>query len=439
MMQFIDYLLAWLFVISIYANAWAAMKIAGHWLNPGSIYALFWATMCTIPLIVAFGTPINALAVAYILLTSILFTCSMIPFDWKEAFELNAKKKTAFEVFATKTLFYSTLGFSALAITATIGKVLGAGFSATELLLNTLETAGAFAASRYEGELESSLLGKIGLLAAYLAVFTGGLFAAATKNKLQRTLTVIAAFLPAVLTAALQSAKGLLFLSLAFFYGAILIVRIFDKKYVLASKKDARGIFLGFLVLFPVIIASFLARGLTNFNDPSFIIGKLYSYLVSYSSGHLYAFSDWFSQYSGARSVLSYQKIESTPGFFSFLAAFRLAGDETTLPPGIYSEYFVFGDYLKSNIFTSFRGFITDFGLLGSLFVTFLIGSAANLIFLHILQAKRPVISISLFLLMIGAIYMSYIISIFTWSVIPVAIVACIIILKFNFLKIRFF
>lgn len=434
-----NYLLAWLFVGALFFNAWTAKIIATYWLNPGSIYALFWTAMSAIPLIVAFGAPINPLAIAYIALTSVAVTLSMIPFQWKNAFQKNNRKPKSVDVFGTNTLFFSALAFSTLAIFGSIGKVLAAGFSVTDLLTNTLETAGAFASSRYEGELDSTITGKIGLLSAYLAVFTGGLFAGSTNNRFKRRLTVLAAFLPAVLTATLQSAKGLLFLSIAFFYAAILIARIYDKNYILASKKDMRTLAMASLILLPVIIASFLARGLTNSGDISFILDRIYAYLVSYSSGHLYAFSDWFSYYTGDESLSKYNSIDASPGFFSILFAFRMFGDTTILPPGIFDEYFKFGDHLQSNIYTTFRGAVTDFGILGSLLAIYLIGTAANLIFLHILTTRNAPLSISLFLLAVGAIYMSYIISILTWTVIPAAIIACTVVLIFNFIKIKIF
>lgn len=418
-------------------TAWIAKVVAGHWLNPGSVYGLFWTTMCAIPLVIAFGNPINPIAIAYIAITSIAITCSMLPFDWKSAFKKNKNKPNAEQTFGTNTLYFSALAFSALAILSTIAKVIGAGFSITELLTNTLATAGAFAASRYEGELDSTLFGKIGLLSAYLAVFTGGLFAASSTNSSRRRIAVFAAFLPSILTATLQSAKGLLFLSLAFFYGGILVSRIYNKSYILASKKDLKTLLVGMSFFMPVVIASFLARGLTNVTDINFILERLAAYAVSYSSGHLYAFSDWFSSIYGGNNSLHYHATDATPGFYTALFAFRIFGDTTQLPAGIYDEYFASGPYLQSNIYTAFRGLISDFGLAGSIAFIYLIGTACCLAFRGVLISKSSSVAISLFLLMIGAIYMSYIVSILTWSVIPAAIVVCMAILKINFFKIR--
>lgn len=436
MESIINYSLAWLFVFAILGTAWIAKIVAGHWLNPGSMYGLFWTAMCAIPLVIAFGNPINPIAIAYIAITSLAITCSMFPFDWKKTFKMNTGKPNAEKAFGTTTLYFSALAFSALAILSTISKVIGAGFSITELLTSTLATAGAFAASRYEGELESTLFGKIGLLSAYLAVFTGALFAGSTTNSVRRRIAVFAAFLPAVLTATLQSAKGLLFLSLAFFYGGILVSRIYNKDYTLASKKDLRTLLIGVLLFMPVVVASFLARGLTSVTDTNLILDRLTAYAVSYSSGHLYAFADWFSSIFGGNYSLRYREADATPGFYTTLFAFRLFGDTTQLPAGIYDEYFASGPYLQSNIYTVFRGLITDFGIIGSIAFVYLIGTASCLVFRGMLISKNSSIAISLFLLMTGAIYMSYIVSILTWSVIPASIVACTAILKINSSKI---
>lgn len=433
----INYSLAWLFVFATMGTAWIAKVVAGHWLNPGSVYGLFWTTMCAIPLVIAFGNPINPIAIAYIAITSIAITCSMLPFDWKSAFKKNKNKPNAEQTFGTNTLYFSALAFSALAILSTIAKVIGAGFSITELLTNTLATAGAFAASRYEGELDSTLFGKIGLLSAYLAVFTGGLFAGSSTNSSRTRLAVFAAFLPAVLTATLQSAKGLLFLSLAFFYGAILVTRIYNKKYTLLSQKDLKTLAIAFFIFAPIIIASFLSRGLSDSNDSNFVFDRLSTYLISYSSGHLYAFSDWLTYYLGDRASLNYSSKDTSPGFFTFIFAFRLFGDTTELPPGTYAEYFQSGEYLQTNIYTMFRGLINDFGLIGSVVFSYLFGTTFSLLFQQLLHSKQSTLAISAFLLLIGSVYMSYLVSIFTWAVVPAAILACSAILKINFSKIR--
>jgi oligosaccharide repeat unit polymerase len=300
-----------------------------------------------------------------------------------------------------------------------------------------IDTAGAFAASRYGGELESTVIGKIGLLSAYLTIFTGGLFVGATKDRHKRAIALVAAFLPAILTATMQSAKGLLFLSMAFFFGGILINRIYDKNYKLITRKDTFVIFLVGILILPVITVSFLARGLTQTGDIDYILTRIYGYLVSYSSGHMYAFSDWFSSYIGSQSLMTYQNIQTTPGFFSAISLYRLLGNTTELPPGTYSEYYRYGEHLQSNIYTAFRGTINDFGIFGSLITAFLLGSLSNITFQCVLRSNRPPIAISLFFLMMGMIYMSYLVSIFTWSVIPAAIISCMAMLTFNFSKIR--
>ena len=68
---------------------------------------------------------------------------------------------------------------------------------------------------------------------------------------------------------------------------------------------------------------------------------------------------------------------------------------------GVYDEFFTYGEYVKGNLYTVFRGIITDFGLLGSLFlllylvfsVIFAIGGfcvemAAHLLFYFLLFCR---------------------------------------------------
>ena len=216
----------------------------------------------------------------------------------------------------------------------------------------------------------------------------------------------------------LQSAKGLFFLSISFFYSGILICRVYRQDYNLITKKNIIHVAVLSILIMPILISSFLARGL---QDASFdqIVDKLYLYLVSYSSGHLYAFSDWFSQRYFDFSLLDYDQKTLTGGFYTFMSFFRLFGDTREVPMGVYEEYFAIGDILKSNIYTMYRGLISDFTLVGSLFFAVLIGYISSLSFYRFLCSNFNPFWIGCFFMFMGLSYQSYIISSLIWLSLP--------------------
>lgn len=142
----------------------------------------------------------------------------------------------------------------------------------------------------------------------------------------------------------------------------------------------------------------------------------MYYYFLSYSSGHLYAFADWFSSVTTGGAVLNYHSIEGSSGFYTFMALFKLIGTEIIAPPGVYDEYYQLGEILKTNIYTHYRGLILDFGLAGSLLAMFVAGVISHMMFYFLLLNKKPWIAASFFAHLIGYIYTSFIVSILIWN-----------------------
>jgi oligosaccharide repeat unit polymerase len=170
------------------------------------------------------------------------------------------------------------------------------------------------------------------------------------------------------------------------------------------------------LIVAPLIIVSFLSRGLYTIDDPEELKQRLIGNLSSYAFLHLHAFSDWFSFAVGQHAVQSYPPEPLTFGFFTFVAPFQLLGSTKTVPDGYYDEYFAFGDYFSSNIYTIYRGLITDFGLPGSLLAMYFFGAIFNAAFLQMMTSRYAAVSIGVVFLFINVLYTSYVISAFIWN-----------------------
>lgn len=167
---------------------------------------------------------------------------------------------------------------------------------------------------------------------------------------------------------------------------------------------------------------TFVARGLQTVTDPNIIIDRIVLYSISYSSGHLYAFSDWFSDRYAEASIFPHIQEEVTFGFYSLMSFFKLLGDDREVRTGIYDVYYE-SLHLKTNIYTAFRGMITDFSLLGSLVIALVLGFICNFFFYRLLCCRNNPFYIVFFIFFVGFTYQTYVISTFTWITIPVVFV----------------
>lgn len=400
------------------ALAWFSKKIISSWLNPASIFCLFWFLYTFLPLLLAYETPVNPLVVMYIFIFCALFSFSTILFNWKTAFILNENKQPASVVFGNHLFAFS---FFVVSLTTILFFVIGMmiqGFSLQQML-NPIRLAGEFASMRYSSEVKSNVFSQAGLQGSYITVVLGGLYYGALKaGGKKKLLVILLSFFPSLLAMTLQSAKGLFFYSIFVFYAGVLVAAIYDKNYQLLTMSTVKKFGIFALFAFPLLISSFLARGLQD-APIQVIVERVKLYLISYSSAHLYAFSDWFSERYFDISSLKYNQETLSGGFYTFMSFFRLAGDSREIPMGVYDEYFEHGMFVKTNIYTFFRGVITDFSLLGSLVFALFIGLIVNVFYYRLLCSKFNALYIVFFIFFIGLSYQSYIISSLMWATIP--------------------
>ncbi|MFC6337426.1 oligosaccharide repeat unit polymerase [Pseudomonas sp. CCM 7891] len=415
----INIFLAFLFLL----GAWGARKIFSVWLNPVSILLLFWFFYTVFPLLAAFEAPVSPFAILYILSFCFAFSLSCFLFPWRTALARNENKLSADYYFNRPLMVGAFYGAAGFAVLMTFLGVLQQGVSIEQLLADPIAVGGVYAGKRYSGEIIPTIYAQLGLQCSYYTAVFGGLVygsRGAAKGKLK---LLLFAFLPALLVMFLQSAKGLLFFSVFLFLGSVLVTRIYNKNYTLLNYKGIRSLTLYGLLVFPLVIASFLSRGVYQLGDTALILNRLRFYLVTYSSVHLPAFSDWFSERYLGESLMNYKHDTLTMGFYTFMSLFQLAGDDRSVPMGIYDEYYAYGDFVKGNLFTVFRGLINDFGLLGSLFFAFVVGLFCNFGYWRLLCHRNSMFAVLFFVYFVAISYQTYIISSMSWLTIPLVFI----------------
>ena len=420
----VDKTLAVMFSILILLNGYAVRRIVGTWVFPACLFALFWFGYTFLPLVVLTSLPINPWATGFIFLGTVAFSLSaFVRFRWRWAFAQNLRKPDVSAYFNTpflRTLFFSS---SILALLCFFINMRIQGFSIQDMLWNSIETAALYSSKRGSYDLTPNLFVKLDLGLSYLAATLGGLLYGAAASRRQAIAAVTFAFLPAIASLLLESAKGLVFQFLFLFVGCVLVTRVFQNEWRLISKSDLRRGLIALVILAPLTAVSFFSRGLFGVTDSSIVAEQMPRFFASYAFGHLYAFSDWFSYHLGMPSSMPYPAEAPGYGFYTFAPIFRIFGSTQNFLPGIYEDVFIGGDLLEGNIYTMFRGLIIDFGMAGTLLYMFVSGLLLHLSFYFLLAKRRPIASVAIFIYMVGYFYSSALISLFIYNVIPSSII----------------
>lgn len=420
-------------------NAYLFKVYLKTWLCPACLFSLSWFLFTFFPLIVLIDVPISPYSIFYILICTMLFSSSSLLFNWKKAFQLNhiKLKLGGSKVFNTpflKGVFISSQVYALISI------IINLNINSIELnsyITNFFQTTHAYLLLRYSGAVIKNSYFQIGIVCNYLGIVIGGLLLVSCRKKADYTMLFILSFLPSVLFMLCFADKGTLFLGIALFYGGVLISRIHNNNFNLLTPKTKLLILGSILVIFPLLVLAFIGRGSYKLSAEEILI-VLKRYFASYALGHIYAFSDWFTSYFFNDSLITtYNGYQGTLGFYTFTPIFNMLESSLEQIPGVYSEYFNYQGIFVTNIYTMFRGLILDYGLIGSLIFIYTAGLLANLAYYFMLVTKRPYISSSFFILMVGACYSSYIVSFFIWKSIYALGALLILVLFLNKIKLK--
>jgi oligosaccharide repeat unit polymerase len=406
----------------ILMQAWMVKKIVGTWLVPACLFGLFWFALTFLPLLLLYTLPIDPLAVGFILLCTVAFSMGSLAFHWKSALRRNASKSGAEALYGSTFL---SAAFHTAVVASLVLIVMNAtaqGISRSDLILRLFASAEMYASLRYADELVSPMLERWSVVAAYIGVIVGGLRVGSASAMGRKRITLLA-FLPPVAIALTQSAAWPFLLSIAFFSAGILVYRISQGRLYLIGRESAGSLVLSAVAAVLVVLAVFVSRG-TYAADSSEISRFLAGRAASYTSGHLYAFSDWFAYALDRQSLLSYHPSNTTPGFYTFATIYRMLGSDEFLPLGTYDDGYLYGGIVVSNVFTMFRGLITDFGHAGALLFMVVIGVVFHAGFYALLVNRRPAFPVAFFIFTIGFFFSSFVVSMLGSNIIYYVILA---------------
>ena len=437
--QIIEKIIAALFSLGILSIGILVGKWLKTFLNPTSIFCFFWFIYTFFPIVFVISVPINALSIIFIFIAIFFFSVSVIFFKWNIAFDKNQlKKELVPNLFSNSFMINMNYLIFIIIIVCLIIDIYIQGFTIFDFTSNFFESSNKFMVKRYTDEIIPNPFSQVSNILNYSLNILGGIvIGSKITNKITNIKLIIINIMPAAIITLTQAAKGTILLSIVLFFSGILISRIFKHNLELTNKKTNKILLFASISLLIILLISILSRGLYELEGSDLISTLKYNF-NSYAFGHIYAFSDWFSFYLFSDSLENYVFNGHTNGFYTFMSIFKAFGDTTFVPPGVFIEYFSYNNILQTNIYTLFRGTITDFGIFGSFIFCFFLGLFSNISYYCILYFKKPIWSISFFSILLGFYYTSFIISLFIWKSVFITILVVSLILKINYLKIKY-
>ena len=336
-------------------------------LSPGSLFFLFWFVQVTIYEILYFDVS-KLLGSLYICIAVAVFVLSSAIFKKTLAYESSLIVKT-----------HTVVIFSFLSNAVFLSFLYDQGVAPQKVLHDFYDVASGLIEKRYSRSFNRSYL----TYAMYPIIYSShvmlGNWLSNNRKGILTFCLVVLTFVPSVSLVVVASTKGAFLLALVLTVGGYVYASVGSQRISFLKFMSFKNLTLLILILFGIGF-SFYLRGLKD-SSLDYIIWKIGSYFASYSTGHSVAFNDWFAYYLGLSSQYSYTSADvyflPVYTFYTFSSFI----DNTTsqiVPVELYTDYVVFFDFIKTNIYTIFRGMIIDFGILGPVVFMFILGMVFN-------------------------------------------------------------
>lgn len=413
-------LLAIIFSLFIFAQAYFIRRVVGTYIFPACLLSLAWFIFTFIPLIVLFNVPVNPVSILYIFICVFAFSLSALPFNWSRAFEVNKLKNyNDYKIFSSRLMqYFFYISFISSVVFSTLC-VISSNIDLYSILFNLVETSGYYASVRGLGETEYGVYGVLGILFTYSTSILGGLISQQNQNGIKKWMIPFVTFAPTIYVMLTQSAKLIFYNSIACYFAAVLLIKIYSNKLDLFNWPFLFRS-MGFsLLMLPLLSVSFLSRNLNYELELEEMLSVLLPLINSYALGQIYAFSDFFSFYLGTNSELTYIHDLSSYGYWTFKSIFDMFGGDKYFPPTFFLDSYYHEEVIATNIFTIFRSLINDFGGVGAILFMFASGLVVHAFYYRLLTHRRDWTACSAFIIAVVFIFGTYLLSIFVarWSI----------------------
>jgi oligosaccharide repeat unit polymerase len=396
----------------------ARYKLKISLLTPALFYGLFWFFISSLAVLNYGIFPIHPLTLIYVISSFLMLLFAHILLNSKfilSKLSINPQRK--YNLYWNKLIIIMGFFFGIFAIITIIfahGFSISDIFSPSKIILLSNEAY----ASKVKGEFSMPLLYTIFISIFYSSCIFAGI---QYSNNIKSSRIVFLPFVVGILVMLVETTKAPFLYSLILWMGGYFSAKVFEGSSELFSKKFKKLI----KKFFFAIILLFLISKINRYNlledSSNNIVPILLMKFQIYFFGGLSAFSEWFLNiYSISLSEIGFGRY-----------TFGLFDKER----GVFSDVMEFGNNYHTNIYTYFRHIIVDFGVIGSLMFHFLIGVFISLVYRLVRSGCHifiPLLAISYTFTM-----WSFIISIFIYQTILVALCVSFILMFFSQIKFK--
>lgn len=373
--------------------------------NPAVFFTFFWALQICF---ILFGWSnylyFNYFGIFYILLAVTIFDLGFILIPNRRTESDRQIIKVYYSRKYSKVIFFSIL---ILAVIGVFYNMVRNGFGLSSLfsLESFVQMSNENSINRYSGDGASrTVLNYVFDINGYACPLVGGLFYHYYQGK--KRLWSLVSFFPSVFDGLIQGAKmGIITGVIMWGIGYILSCQLFGIKIKIGIK-HVLGLAIGLFAFVVILFLSMMFRyGGVNEDTFYVVTGKI----TSYSLGHLPAFDIWLDGYHGDITEYTFGA-RTFNGITNPLGILNRAG-------GIFEEPVAIsplGD--STNVYSMFRFFVEDFGIVGSLMYLFVMGCLCGIINHFFLRRKQVLLCATLLTMMYFFISWGFVSSIFAYA-----------------------
>jgi len=340
--------------------------ITKSWISPGTFFPLCWTFFLLVPIVFAPDYKVDHLAIWFISIFSMSVSAGGImayPIG-----SIDQKQLKHSEIYSNiQFLFYILISFIFVSFIGLyfLSKYASNLYHSNNYINNWMMIPNMLAVDRYSGTLNYPFYIKYSLYLIYPGTLLGGLLFG-YKSSLKKIKVRFFSLLPlfqALLLGIIEGARTSILLGLILFASGWLSTFMINHTQLINKKRSFLQFILGagfFILIFTFffILIQWLRQGMDTI-----IIDLLIERIRAYFFGYLAAFSQWFGGDIASNANL---------GLITFAGPFNLFGIMER-PLGFYDAINISKD-ISTNIFTAFRGIVTDFTISGSIVIAFIIG-----------------------------------------------------------------
>jgi len=358
-------------IITLTITAVLTRNITKSWTSPGSFFSFCWSFFLIFPIIFASDYKIDHLALWFITIFSMSLSVGSIMAISYPSINSKALNLPQFHI-DYNSLYYFLLFFCSISFIGIymLYKFAINTYNTGDYINGMMMIPNLISVDRYAGLLDYPFIIKYSLYFIYPANLLGGLLFGKEKKSIIIIILSLLPLIGAILLGIIEGARTSILLGIVLFFSTWLSTLMFRSKEKITIKKLFLKFAFGggtFLILFTLffILIQWLRQGMDTI-----IIDLLIDRIRAYFFGYLAAFSEWLS---------GNPEFIFNNGLITFAGPFNLIG-VMERPLGFY-EPTIIANGTSTNIFTAFRGIVTDFSIPGSIIIAFIIGFITQILF----------------------------------------------------------